>query len=184
MPHQPEKSELGSPALRQPERNDQDKDRKSLISMEKEKKQNLYATNDSNRKGLTMYLSQNAYLGLLSRSSLVTKEQYNLTVWLEPEDTVRVHIVPHLFTLHTTNYYCTTRREKRSDGYKQRSLALNDIDETQTVFTWNAAFSSVWVLSVLSYDLFKFTAELKQVKHLKMCCYFMSQSSVGAKCFT
>lgn len=97
MLHQPEKSALGSPALRQPERNDQDKERKSFISREKEKKQNLYARNDSIRKGLTMYFSQNAYLGLLSRSSLVTKEQYNLTVRLETDNTVRVHIVPHLF---------------------------------------------------------------------------------------
>lgn len=33
-----------------------------------------------------MYSSQNEYFGLFSRSSLVTKEQYSLTVRLQPED--------------------------------------------------------------------------------------------------
>lgn len=179
MLHRPEKSVLGSPALRQPERNDQDKHRTLFIPMEKEKKQNLYATNDSNRKALTMYLSQNAYLGLLSRSSLVTKEQYNLTVRLEPEDIVRLHIVPHLFYFTHDKLWLG---ENHSSGYKQRSLALKDVNETQNVFTWNAAFSSVWVLSVLSCDLFNLqqsSDRRKTGKHV-----VISQSSVGAKCFT
>lgn len=66
----------------------------------KENKQKLdamYVTNDSNRKGLTMYFSQNAYLGLLSRSSLVTKEQYNLTVRLEQQDSLGSYCSTFIF---------------------------------------------------------------------------------------
>lgn len=75
------------------------------------------------------------------------------------------------FTLHTTNYGCTTTGENHSSGYKQRSLALKDVNETQTVFTWNAAFSSVWVLSVLSCDLFNLqqsSDRRKMGKHVVM----------------
>lgn len=59
----------------------------------------LHSIQNDQQKGLTMYSSQNAYLGLFNRSSLVTKEQYSLTVRLETQENADTH---------TNSYQCAS----------------------------------------------------------------------------